>query len=82
MVAPRLPEFKMPDRKPLECPKPTVCPETPVKECPKLDLPPQIGDDIYLSIKGKDIKANKGGEDLIRDYLNTRGDIKKTWYVQ
>jgi hypothetical protein len=80
IVAPKLPEFKIPETKQLECPKPTQCPVTEVAECPKVDLPPPIPKVFTVQRNYTKYKADKAGAELVRWYAATRKSIQEKWY--
>jgi PBP1b-binding outer membrane lipoprotein LpoB len=54
------------------------CPEVKPAEIPALSMPDPIPKNLYLDIQdGKVIKADEGGEQLIRQYAATRKAIKQ-----
>lgn len=69
-----IPEFKQKEKEPVSCP------EIPVAIYQKLAMPEPIPNTVYLDIKdGRVVKADAGGEKLIRQYVSIRKDIKATW---
>jgi hypothetical protein len=77
------PNLKLPE--PLPCPKPQVqaapvvstasCPPIVVPQCPKLDMPP-ISEQVNITIQGDTVKVDKGGEELIRNYVKAQMLLK------
>lgn len=47
----------------------------PEKQCAKLDMPP-IADQVHITIEGNSIKADAGGELLIRNYVKAQKLLK------
>ena len=60
------PNLKLPEPKP--CPKPVT--PAPVN-CPSLTMPP-IADKVHISIDGDKVKADAGGEALLRYYVKAQ----------
>lgn len=59
---------------------PTVQPAPTTSPCPTVALPEPIPKDLNLSIAGgKVVKADEGGERLIRQYAAARKAIDKLW---
>jgi len=61
--APIAPNLKWPETK--------ECPKVEVLSCPKLDMP-AIPQKATISIDGNGIAVDKGGEELIRNYVKAR----------
>lgn len=45
------------------------------KPCPRLELPP-IPQDVVIDIKGDQVTANAGGEQLLRGYVSARSLLR------
>lgn len=74
---PEFTDLKLPEK---ECRKPVSCPDIALNQCQELAMPGPVPNTVYLDIKdGKVIKADAGGESLIRQYMATRKAIKKAW---
>lgn len=46
-------------------------PEAPVKECPKLVMPP-ISEHVFLKIDGDKVFSDDGGDTMLRGYVRAR----------
>lgn len=81
---PELPKIQPKESSPVAtiCPdvKRQACPEQEKTECSRIEMPAPIPKTIDLVIRdGKVVKADAGGQALVRSYAATRKAIKSQW---